>query len=357
MLKKIVTAIASAAVVAGVLLAGPANAAGVPIAGKGSSFANGMLQACAAAYSTNDATYTSTGSGTGRTEFAAGRMDFGMTDGTYTSGFPSSAYVTVPLLGGPVAFAYSAVGVQDGLQLTPQIISAILKGTVTRWDDESIKALNTRIKLPKKAIKVAYRASGSGTNSNLTNYLSQNVGGWTKSSNDMVAAAGGSGSFASNSTSFANSQLLAAYIEDNSNAFGYFDLSDAITADVGIAKLKNAAGAFVAPTASAAGRFISAQTPVTGGTDATDGTLSIDFTKVVSGAYQLSIVTYGVAPKWVAPSATPKAMSTDAKKLAVRNFFDYIVKTCVPSKAASLGYVAIGGALKMSALNQIKTIG
>jgi phosphate transport system substrate-binding protein len=344
MRNKITTAVAALAVVAGLIVSVPAQAAGVSLAGKGSSFANGMVQACAAAYTTNSATYTSTGSGTGRSEFAAGNVQYGLTDTIYTSGFPSIKYVTVPLFGGPIAFAYSAVGVGDGLQLTPQIVSGILKGTITRWDDASIKAINTRIKLPKKAIKVAYRASGSGTNSNLTNYLSQNVGGWLKGSNDMRVAAGSN--FASNSTSFANSQLLATYIEDNSNAFGYFDLSDAITADVAIAKLKNAAGTFVAPTASAAAKFINSQTV------GADGTVSLNFTKVVSGAYQLSILTYGLAPK----RPVSQKVST-GKGLAVQNWFKYVVATCLPAKAATLGYVPLGGSLKTTALNIIKTIG
>lgn len=356
MRNKITTAVSVLAVMAGLIVSVPAQAAGVSLAGKGSSFANGMIQACAAAYTKNDVTYTSTGSGTGRSEFAAGNIQYAMTDTPYSSGAPSFKYVTVPLLGGPVAFAYSAVGVGDGLQLTPQIISGILKGTITRWDDASIKAINTRIKLPKKSIKVAYRASGSGTNSNLTNYLSQTVGGWTKGSSDLKAAAGGSDSFATNSTSFANSQLLAAYIEDNSNAFGYFDLSDAVTADVAIAKLKNAAGAFVAPTASAAGRFINAQKPVVSASDATNGTLDIDFTKVVSGAYQLSIVTYGLAPRFDNGGNT-KLKSTSASKLAVQDWFNYIVMTCVPAKAATLGYVPIGSSLKTAVLKQIKLIG
>ncbi len=353
MRNKLTTIAAAAAVVAGLLASTPAQAAGITLAGKGSSFANGMLQACAAAYSVDNVTYTSTGSGTGRTEFAAGNIQWGATDSVYTSGFPNRPYETVPLFGGPIAFAYSAVGVGDGLNLTPQVISGILKGTITRWDDAAIKALNTRIKLPKKAIKVAYRASGSGTNSNLTNYLSQTVGGWTKGSSDMVAAAGGSGSFSSNATSFANSQLLAAYIEDNSNAFGYFDLSDALTADVAIAKLRNAAGSFVAPTASAAGRFLSVQTPRTGGTDATNGTLELDFNKVVSGAYQLSVVVYGLAPR----NASFPAKSTNATGLAVQGWFNYLVKTCVPSKAATLGYVPLSGALRTAVLNEIKKIG
>jgi len=246
------------------------------------------------------------------------------------------------------------------------VISGIFKGTITKWNDPAIKALNSKIKLPNKSIKVAYRASGSGTTANLTSYLSQTVGGWTANSKDLVASAGGSGSFASNSTSFATSQLLASYIEDNSNAFGYFDLSDALTADVGIAKLQNAAGAFVMPTASAAGKFLNSQNVLSGSSDALNGTLGFvsngatvlgpDFTKVIPGAYQLSIVTYGLAPRFD-NGGNPKARSTDATKLAVQDFFNYVVKTCVPAKAATLGYVPLGSALKTSVLAQIKNIG
>jgi phosphate transport system substrate-binding protein len=340
----LITRIVSVALSIGLVASTTPALAAESLSGKGSSFAFSALSTCSASYTVDNPTYVSTGSGTGRTEFANKFLDWAATDTPYTSGYPNFDYVTVPLFGGPVAFAYSAVGVGDGLNLTPEIVSSILKGTITRWDDPAIKALNTRIKLPKKAIKVAYRASGSGTNSNLTNYLSQTVGGWTKGSNDLRVAAGVS--FASNSTSFANSQLLATYIEDNSNAFGYFDLSDAMTADVAIAKLKNAAGAFVAPTASAAGRFINAQT-----TNA-DGTITIDFTKVISGAYQLSIVTYGLAPK----RPVSQKVST-GKGLAVQKWFTYVVSTCLPAKAATLGYVALGGTVRTKALTVIKTIG
>lgn len=316
--------------------------AGESLAGKGSSFAYGALSVCSANYTVDAVSYTSTGSGTGRTEFAAKNIDWAASDAPYTSNYPNFDYVTFPLLGGPIVFVYSAVGVGDGLQLTPTIVSGILKGTITRWDDTAIKTLNPRVKLPKKAIKVAYRASGSGTNTNLTNYLRQTVGGWNMSS-DINSASGG---MASGATSFANSQLLASYIEDNSNAFGYFDLSDAITADVGIAKLQNASGTFVAPTASAAGKFINAQTVNS------DGTMTIDFTKVVPGAYQLSIITYGLAPKRPAS----QRIST-GKGLAIQKWFNYVVSTCMPSKAATLGYSPLGSSVKTKTINIIKTIG
>ena len=357
MFKKIVSIAASAAVVAGVLLAAPAQAAGQSIKGSGSSFANNAMQACLGAYTNNTVTYTSTGSGTGKTNYLAGTYDFAATDSLFTSPAPTSTYVTVPLLGGPVAFAYTAAKVSDGLNLTAQNISDIFTGRVTKWNDASIKANNTKLALPNKAIKVFYRSGSSGTNENISNYLAQNLPGqgWVKSSTWSTAIAGAKLNTTVVGTGLATSTLVSETLEDTLNGFGYFDLSDAIMADVSIAKLKNAAGAFIAPTASAAAKFINAQTIITGQTDATNGTLNIDFTKSVSGAYQLSIVTYGIAPRYV-PTPTAK-VSTIASKLAVGDFFKYVVSSCIPAKAASLGYVALGGALKTSALNQIKTIG
>jgi phosphate transport system substrate-binding protein len=355
MFKKIISIAASAAVVAGVLLAAPAQAAGQTIKGSGSSFANNAMQACLGAYTANTVTYLSTGSGTGKTNFNGGTYDFGATDSLYTTPAPAFDYVTVPLLGGPVAFAYTASGVSDGLNLTAQNLSDIFTGTVTKWNDASIKANNTKLKLPNKTIKVYYRSGSSGTNENISNYLAQNLpgSGWVKSSTWTTAIAGTGKSAAG--TGFGTSALLAGQLEDSLNGFGYFDLSDAITADVAIAKLKNAAGAFVAPTASAAAKFLNAQSIVSSASDATNGTVNVDFTKSVSGAYQLSILTYGIAPRFT-PTATVK-VSTSASKLAVGDFFKYVVSSCIPAKAASLGYVALGGALKTSALNQIKRIG
>jgi phosphate transport system substrate-binding protein len=407
MFKKIITAAASAAVVAGVLLAAPANADGVTLNGGGSSFAAGAIKACAADYKTNTVNYTTSSSGTGRTSYANSTFDYAAADSTFGSevfsGANNTRYAVVPLLGGPVVFAYSAVGVNDGLKLTPEIVSGIFKGTITKWNDAALKAQNPKVKLPNKSIKVAYRTSGSGTTENLTNYLSQvldtdptsvNNSGWikakdlpgavgvasvtyldsdgkfvssTKSTSDAnfqagkvvvvqtgksnsVTSVSGNGEFASNSASFGTSSLLKDYIEDTANAFGYFDLSDAMGADVGIAALQNKANAFVMPTVSAAAKFINAQTPSTDSSDKLNGTLVIDFTKVVAGAYQLSIVTYGIAPRKGATATTPRAS-------AIQDFFNYVVKTCIPAKAATLGYVAIGGALKTSALSQIKVIG
>ena len=320
------------------------------IAGKGSSFANAALQYCLSHYdpaSNDTVTYTSTGSGTGRSEFAAKTVDWAATDGLYAATDKQlDKYATIPLVGGPVVFAYNkSSGIPANLKLDADTISQIFKGTITKWNDAAIEAMNPGKKLPAKTITVFYRTSGSGTTENLTNYLAQALGtGWTKSK-DLQAAAGGT--LAAAATAKATSSVIADKVQSTKYAFGYFDLSDAVSAKVSYAALKNAAGQFVVPSAAAGAKFLAGQTAVVDATSPrTDGTLTIDFTKKIKGAYQLTIVTYGLAPT---AAGTTKAT-------AVKNWFQYVVGTCLPSKAASLGYVALPTTLKNSALAQIANI-
>lgn len=423
MRKNFLTAAVAVAASAGLVLsATPAMA--VDLAAKGASFSYNMLNACTAAYPTDNVTYQSTGSGTGRSEFIAANIDWAGTDGLLTaaqsdalnanSTNKNSKFMTIPIMGGPIVFAYSLPGIGDGFNIDSPTISAILKGDIRSWADPRLLALNPKAKLPKLSktgyfkvatpgtgsfrqvktstlisyvsdatdaansvtgkqydydykdrysIRVAYRESGSGTTTNLTRFLAQTSGdAWKSDSSNLVTAtnAAGTGSsttFAPVSTSFPTSQDLAEYVEDTSWSFGYFDLSDAISASVGIAKLKNAAGAYVAPSSSAAAKLLAVQTLVTSPEDYRNGTVSMDFTKVVSGAYQASIITYGLAPRFESSASVYKNTSTDAKKIAVRKWFEYVVGKCVPANASRLGYVALSGALKTSALNQIKKIG
>lgn len=368
MQKKLIATSAALAVAASVLMAAVPASAATNITGKGSSFANNAIQYCAAHYNpSNDDTvaYTSTGSGVGRSEFAAGNVNFAVSDGTYTagaSGTPTFRYVNVPLFGGPVVFAYNQtksfkVGSKShkmpaGLKLDAATISKILKGTITKWNDSRIQALNVGKVLPNHVINVYYRTSGSGTTANLTTYLAQvNGSGWTAGSKDLLAAAGGT--LAAGARAKATSSVIADLVESDLYGFGYFDLSDAAANHVNKVSLKNAAGAYVAPSVSAAQKFLNAQTSIhdssnslTG--DATDGTLSIDFTKRVSGAYQLSIVTYGIAHR---------GTSTSSANYSVKLFFRNVLGSCLTSYGPTHGYVPLTGALKTEATTQIAAIG
>ena len=361
MQKKLVAVLSAAAVLASVALTGSAAQAvtATSIAGKGSSFANNALQYCLSHYdpSSNDTvSYTSTGSGTGRSEFAAGNVKWAASDGTYaaTDAQPAS-YTMVPILGGPVVFAYnSKSGIPSGLKLDASAVSGILKGTIKTWNAAYIRKLNPGKTLPAKNIQVFYRTSGSGTTANLTTYLSQTLGAsqWVANSKDLLDASDGvagnsAGKLASTALAKTTSAIIADKLQSTKYSFGYFDLSDAVSAKVGQVALKNAAGQYQLPTTVAGAKFLNAQTAIVdAASQRTDGTLNIDFTKKVSGAYQLTIVSYGIAPR---------GTNTEAGR-AVHDWFNYLVKSCMPAKGGSLGYVPLTGSLKVTALQQIAKI-
>lgn len=344
------------------LIAPAATANATAIAGSGSSFAYNGIYKCNSLYETHAVTYTSTGSGTGRTNFRTGyaTYKFAVSDGLYTAGTEPTGYTMVPLFGGPVVFAYNkSSGIPAGLKLDSATVSGILKGTITKWNATQIAKLNAGKKLPNLAIKVFYRSGTSGTNENLSEYLRQSGNaGWTKNQTLATAA----GALAPTAIAKATSALLADAVESSANkgAFGYFDLSDAKTADVSLASLKNKHGEFVAPSAAAGALMLNAQTTDNSGTDRVQGTATadlpvalggpqagvIDFTKSVKNAYQLTILTYGIGAK----------NGANAEDTAVEDYFKFVINTCMPAQASRLGYVALTGTMKTKALAQAALI-
>jgi phosphate transport system substrate-binding protein len=267
----------------------------------------------------------------------------------------------VPLFGGPVVFAYNKYsGLPSGLKLDAAAVSGILKGTITKWNASALKKLNPGKTLPNLAIKVFYRSGTSGTNENLSEYLRQNVSstGWSKNQTLLTAAT----ALATGAVGKATSSLLADAVESSSNkgAFGYFDLSDAKTANVSLVSLKNKHGEYVAPSASAGALMLNAQTTDNSGSDRVQGTATaelssalggtvngaINFTKSVKNAYQLTILTYGIGSK----------AGSDAADVAVEDYFKFVINTCMPAQASRLGYVALTGSIKTKALAQAALI-
>jgi phosphate transport system substrate-binding protein len=128
---------------------------------------------------------------------------------------------------------------------------------------------------------------------------------------------------------------MVTKIDSTVYSIGYVDLADALGKDLVFAKIKNAAGQYVAPSAASANIFLQQQTvPANGQTN-------IDFTKKVKNAYQISILVYGVA------STTVDKEVVDG----MRSFF-----TSVLAAKAPAGYVALSGKAKTAAANQIKKI-
>lgn len=333
--------LASVALLGASLFVGPAASANpVSITGGGSSFAGGIFTACAAAYTKNTVTYTPSSSGTGRSAFANGSITFAGSDAGYgATDKKPSGFTYVPVIGGPIAIVFNVPGVKS-LNLDAATIGAIFSGKITKWNDAAIKKLNPRAALPDATITPVYRSSNSGTTENFSNYLAQNkVAGWTKSGSWSTATGLSTPVGSGQSTS----ALLADKVDTTTNSIGYADLVDIKKKALPTAALRNGSGQFVQPTAAAAARYLAAQT--VGVKD--KGLVNIDFTKKVRGGYNLSILTYMVAPT---------DASDTAKALAVKDFAKYILNTCAPARAADLGYVALTGALKTTALRLTDSI-
>lgn len=322
--------LAAVALVSTVGLTGTAASAAATLKSSGSSFANGIMQACKTNVGGADLTYNSTGSGTGRSQFAAKTTDFGMSDGLYTAGSQPANFVYIPLVGGPVSVVVNVPGVKT-LNLTGDLIGKLYTGKITKWNDAQIAKINKGVKLPALAVQPVYRSGSSGTSENFTNYLAQVAGsGWTKN-----------GSFSSANTvvgtSAATSTVLVTTVKTTAGAFGYADLSDVAASGLTSASIQNGAKQFVKPDVRTSKAFLAVQTV------GKNGVVTYDYKAPVRGGYPISLISYALAYK-------------DGNKV-VQNYLKAFVTSCAPTEAAKLSYVAIDGKLKATALNLIDLIG
>ena len=84
----------------------------------------------------------------------------------------SGEVVTVPVFAYGVTLSYNIIGL-DGLILTPEVIGAILSGSITLWDDPAIAELNSGYDLTGlPEIVVMSVEGGTGSVEAMTTYLS-----------------------------------------------------------------------------------------------------------------------------------------------------------------------------------------
>jgi phosphate transport system substrate-binding protein len=321
-MRKISGIIAASALVASVLFVGPAANAET-VTGGGSSYMGAIQKVCSAAYTAHAVTYTSSSSGTGKTNFATGASQFGGSDSLYAPGTEPANFTYVPLIGGPIAVVFNVDGLTS-LNLTPKLISDIFTAKITKWNHKAIAAVNKTVasKLPDAQIQIVFRASTSGTTNNFANYMSQTVGGkWA--ANDTWALASGS----STGTSASGSTGMISTVKSLKNSIGYADLADAAPSGLSVAAVQNGAKQFLKPTVANSKLFISKQLMNS------NGVVLFDYNEVVKGGYNLSLLAYGIAP----------TKAGTAKATATKEYLTYFLNTCAPKEAAALNYVALSG--------------
>jgi phosphate transport system substrate-binding protein len=186
--------------------------------------------------------YQPIGSGGGIRQVINGTVDFGATDGPMTDDMLKEAKVKIlhmPTVLGADVPAYNIPGVSAELKFTPEALSGIFLGKITKWNDKAISSANPGVNLPDKDIIVVHRSDGSGTTYIWADYLSKVSPEWQSqvgagTSVKWPVGLGGKGN-----------EGVAGSIRQLQGAIGYVELIYAVQNNITYGSVKNAAGNFV----------------------------------------------------------------------------------------------------------------
>jgi phosphate ABC transporter phosphate-binding protein len=162
----------------------PAFAGGPTIAGTGSSYAaiaiDQWVGQVEQLYGDN-INYSTSSSVIGLNDFAQSQVLFGASEIGYSTGQANNvppageAYQYLPDVAGATCLMFN-VGSQtsqaiNNLRLNVQAMMGIFTGTIKRWNDQQLQALNPGVLLPDAPIVVVYRTEASGENYIFSDYL------------------------------------------------------------------------------------------------------------------------------------------------------------------------------------------
>ncbi len=267
-IRLVATALA-ALLVAGVVGAGGAAPAAVAadapyanISGSGSTWSQNALDQWRRNVQSNYAMtvdYRGLGSTAGRNDFINRTVDFAISEipfqlqptekGAQPEKPPAGGYAYMPIVAGGTSFMYNLkIGGKrvTNLRLAGATVAKIFAGRITNWNDPAIQADNPGLAMPDKQIQRVARSDGSGSTAQFTMWMSKQhpdiwTTGMTSQFPDNLGATLQSGSLG-----------VAAYVGQNygEGAITYVEYSYALKSGFPVAKVLNAAGYYIEPTAS-----------------------------------------------------------------------------------------------------------
>jgi phosphate transport system substrate-binding protein len=224
----------------------------------GSTLLYPLMRAWAAAYHEQhqnlSITTGATGSGQGIAGASAGTVSIGASDAFLSSGdlVTNPALVNVPLAISAQQVNYNLPGLpaRVHVRLNGQVLAQMYEGRITAWNDPAIAALNPGVRLPGTRVVPLHRSDSSGDTFLFTSYVSTHDPGWNTSIGygTTVAWPGAPRARAQDG----NAGMLdgcratpgcVAYI-------GISYLTQALAGGLGEARLANAKGQYVLPTAA-----------------------------------------------------------------------------------------------------------
>ncbi|MFT7711869.1 phosphate ABC transporter substrate-binding protein PstS [Clavibacter tessellarius] len=235
--------------------------------------------------------YSPDGSGAGREAFMAGGQNaaFAGSDralktdeltGTFGQCADGTKPIDIPAYISPIAMIFQIDGV-DELNLDPATAAGIFKGTITKWDDPAITALNPDATMPDAAITAVHRSDDSGTTENFAKYLN------TTAESVWDAEPKGVWPYEGGEAAQGTSGVVDA-VTGGTNVIGYADASRA--GDLGVAKIK-VGDEFVGFSPEAAAAVVEAS-PEAEGREENDVVFDLDYTTDAAGVYPIVLVSY-----------------------------------------------------------------
>ena len=187
---------------------------------------------------------------------------------------------------GPIAVTYHIGGVSS-LKLDGPTTAKIFNGSISRWDDPALEALNAGTPLPPKPIHVVFRSDRSGTTANFQQYLAAaSDGAWGKGEGETFKGGVGDGADGNNGTS--------AALQSTDGSITYNEWSFAVGKQLNMAQIITSAGPDPVPiTADSVGKTIAGARVKGQGHDLVLDTSSF-YKPTQPGAYPIVLATYEI---------------------------------------------------------------
>ena len=224
------------------------SAMAADITGAGATFPFPIYSKWAEAYKAATGTgmnYQSIGSSGGIKQIRAKTVTFGATDAPVPGAdLDKDGMVQFPAIIGGTVPVLNLDGFKPGeLRISGPVLAEVFMGTISKWNDAKLAALNPGKNLPDVAITVVHRADGSGTTFNFTDYLSAISKDWA----DKVGKNAAVKWPAASSVGGKGNEGVAANVNRIKGSVGYVEYAYVKKNNMNFMQLQNADGRFVAP--------------------------------------------------------------------------------------------------------------
>ncbi len=218
------------------------------ITGAGATFPFPIYAKWAEAYKKqtgNGLNYQSIGSSGGIRQIRAKTVTFGATDAPVKGEeLDRDGMVQFPAIIGGTVPVINLEGFKPGeLRVTGPVLAEMFMGTISKWNDAKLTALNPGKRLPDTIITVVHRADGSGTTFNWTDYLTVVSKDWA----DKVGRGAAVKWPAPTSVGGKGNEGVAANVERIKGSIGYVEYAYVKKNNMNFMQVQNADGRYVSP--------------------------------------------------------------------------------------------------------------